>query len=149
MAPHEFNVVLRTTTEEFNVIPMTRVSRHHINHPVFSYATISTRQLQTTARSVRDWMMCSRRSVWNMTVHQPETIRTLYSISSSRINLQIFEICGSSTQHLCRIQCCPRKGFCRILAGRVGSSQHFGFFSCLLTISRYLIGIFEYYIRID
>ena len=28
--------------------------------------------------------------------------------------------------------------FCRILAGRVGSGQHFGFFSFLLIISRYL-----------
>ena len=51
-------------------------------------------------------------------------------------------------------QSCPRVGwtrgsgrvgsgrvgsrFCRILAGRVGSGQHFGFFSFLLIISRYL-----------
>ena len=81
-----------------------RVSRHHINHPVVSYATISTRQLQTTARSVRDWMMCSIRSVWDsMSGHRSGTIRTIYSISSSRINLRIFEMCGSSTQDWCRI----------------------------------------------
>ena len=46
-------------------------------------------------------------------------------------------------------QSCPRVGwtrgsgrvgsrFCRILAGRVGSGQHFGFFSFLLIISWYL-----------
>ena len=47
------------------------------------------------------------------------------------------------------VQSCPRVGwtrgsgrvgsrFCRILAGRVGSGQHFGFFSFLLIISWYL-----------
>ena len=44
------------------------------------------------------------RSVWNsMSGHRSGTIRTIYSISSSRINLRIFEMCGSSTQDCCRI----------------------------------------------
>ena len=60
-------------------------------------------------------------------------------------------------------QSCPRVGwtrgsgrvgsrFCRILAGRVGSGQHFGFFSFLLIISWYLNRCESsntYYIRID
>ena len=49
-----------SSTRPITLDVLWRVSRHHINHPVFSYAAISTRQLQTTADcsgSVRDWTL--------------------------------------------------------------------------------------------
>ena len=44
------------------------------------------------------------RDLWkSMSGHRSETIRTIYLISLSRINLRILEMCGSSTQDWCRI----------------------------------------------
>ena len=73
-----------------------RVSRHHINHPIFSYATISTRHLQSISPILDDVL-----ETYGTACQVTDPKRSGPS-TRSRINLRIFEMCGSSTQHWCR-----------------------------------------------